>query len=102
MVSAAAGLHLDGDRIAEARIAVGGVALKPWRAEAAEAALVGATAGPEAFGRAADAAMADARPSGDNGFKIELARRIIVRALAKAAAGTPDRLPALPASPFGA
>ncbi len=51
---------------------------------------------------AADAALADARPSGDNAFKIELARRIVVRALTLAAAGTPARLPALPASPFAA
>ncbi|MGC1353440.1 MAG: xanthine dehydrogenase family protein subunit M, partial [Xanthobacteraceae bacterium] len=43
---------------------------------------------------------AAAKPSGDNDFKIELARRIVVRALTLAAAGTPERLPALPASPF--
>ena len=48
----------------------------------------------------AKAALTDAKPSGDNGFKIELAQRIIVRALTLAAAGTPDRMPALPASPF--
>jgi len=47
-----------------------------------------------------EAALADARPSGDNGFKIELARRILVRALTSAAAGTPPRIAALPASPF--
>ena len=52
------------------------------------------------FRRAAEAALADAKPSGDNGFKIELARRMLVRALTLAVAGTPDRLPALPASPF--
>jgi len=52
------------------------------------------------FRKAAEAALADARPSGDNAFKIELAKRIVVRALALAAAGTPERLPALPASPF--
>ena len=46
------------------------------------------------------AALADATPSGDNGYKIELARRIAVRALTLARAGTPDRVPALPASPF--
>ena len=55
---------------------------------------------PESFRRAAEAALADAAPSGDNAFKIELARRIVVRALTLAAAGTPERLPALPASPF--
>ena len=100
VVSAAAGLRMDGERIAEARVALGGVALKPWRARAAEAALVGALPGRAAFRHAAEAALAEARPSGENGFKIELARRIVVRALTLAAAGTPDRLPALPASPF--
>ena len=102
VVSAATALHMDGGTIVAARIALGGVAAKPWRAKAAEAALVGATPGPEAFARAADAAIADARPSGDNSFKIELARRIVVRALTRAAAGTPATMPALPASPFGA
>jgi len=52
------------------------------------------------FREAAQAALADARPSGDNAFKIELARRIVVRALTLAVAGTPARVPALPASPF--
>ena len=53
-----------------------------------------------AFRRAAEAALAEAKPSGDNNFKIELAGRIILRALILAAAGTPDRVPALPASVF--
>ncbi len=100
IVAAAAALRLEGDAIAEARLALGGVAAKPWRARAAEATLAGAAPGPEAFRRAADAALADARPSGDNAFKITLARRIVARALTLAAAGTPDRIPALPASPF--
>ena len=100
VVSAAAALRLDGGRIAEARIALGGVALKPWRAAAAEAALAGAEPGEAAFRAAAALALEGAAPSGDNGFKIELARRIVARALAMAAAGTPDRVPALPASPF--
>ncbi len=100
VVSAAAHLRLEEGQIAEARIALGGVAHKPWRAVAAEAALVGAMPGREAYARAAEAALADARPSGDNAYKIELARRIIIRALTLAAAGTPDRMPALPASPF--
>ena len=102
VVSAAAALRLEDGRIAEARLALGGVALKPWRARAAEAALAGATPGPQAFRRAAEVALADAAPSGDNAFKIELARRIVARALAMAAAGTPERMPALPASPFAA
>ena len=102
VVSAAAALRLENGIIAEARIALGGVALKPWRAHQAEHALQGRPPTPEAFRAAAHAALADAAPSGDNAFKIELARRIIVRALALAAAGTPDRIQALPASPFGA
>jgi xanthine dehydrogenase YagS FAD-binding subunit len=61
---------------------------------------VGSAAGPGAFSRAAQIALADAKPSGDNAFKIELAQRIIVRALTSAAQGTPARMPALPASPF--
>lgn len=100
VVSAAASLRLDGGRIGEARIALGGVALKPWRARAAETVLAGAEASERSFAEAADAALAEARPSGDNAFKIELARRLIVRALTLAAAGTPERLPALPASAF--
>jgi len=100
VVSAAVALRFDRGVIAEARIALGGVALKPWRARAAEAALEGGGPNPAAFRGAAEAALADARPSGDNGFKIELARRVVARALALAAAGTPVRMPALPASPF--
>jgi xanthine dehydrogenase YagS FAD-binding subunit len=101
VVSAAAGLRLQGGMIAEARIALGGVALKPWRARAAEALLDGRAPDEAAFRAAAEAALAEAVPAGDNAFKIELARRVIRRALVLAAAGTPDRLPALPASPFG-
>ena len=100
VVSAAAALRLENGLIAEARIALGGVALKPWRARTAEAALAGARPDQAAFRLAAEAALADAKPSGDNEFKIELARRIVVRALTLAAAGTPERMPALPASPF--
>jgi xanthine dehydrogenase YagS FAD-binding subunit len=100
VVSAACGLRLEGGRIVEARIAMGGVALKPWRARAAEALLVGREPGKDAFNEAALAALADATPSGDNAFKITLARRVVARVLALAAAGTPARVPALPASPF--
>ena len=100
VVSAAAGLDMANGRIRQARLALGGVAATPWRARAAEESLAGAAADAVSFRRAAEAALADARPSGDNGFKIELARRIIVRALSLAAAGTPQRLPALPGSPF--
>jgi xanthine dehydrogenase YagS FAD-binding subunit len=100
VVSAAACLHIENGVIAEARLALGGVAAKPWRARPAEAALAGIRPNSEDFRRAAEMALAPARPSGDNAFKIELARRIVVRALALAAAGTPARPPSLPASPF--
>ncbi len=100
VVSAAAALHVEDDKILEARIALGGVAMKPWRARDAELILAGARADAALFPQAAEAALAEAKPSGDNGFKIELARRIVVRALTLATAGTPERVPALPASPF--
>ncbi|HTU55144.1 MAG TPA: xanthine dehydrogenase family protein subunit M [Acetobacteraceae bacterium] len=100
VASAAAALRIEGGAIAAARLALGGVAAKPWRARAAEAVLEGARPGGAIFRRAAEAALADATPSGDNGFKIELARRVVARALALAAAGTPARVPALPASLF--
>jgi len=100
MVSAAAGLRIDNGTISEARLALGGVAAKPWRARPAETILVGCRPDATAFRRAAEAALAGAQPSGDNLFKIELAKRIAVRALTLAAAGTPARMAALPASPF--
>jgi xanthine dehydrogenase YagS FAD-binding subunit len=100
VVSAAAGLVIKNGKIEEARLALGGVAAKPWRAKPAEAQLKGSTLGAAAFRRAAQAALAEATPSGENAFKIELAQRVIVRALTLAAAGTPARVPALPASPF--
>jgi xanthine dehydrogenase YagS FAD-binding subunit len=102
VVSAAAALRLEAGAIADARLALGGVALKPWRARDAEKILIGARADAPLFRRAAEAALAEAKPSGDNAFKIELASRVVARALALAAAGTPERMPALPASPFTA
>jgi xanthine dehydrogenase YagS FAD-binding subunit len=102
VVSAAAALCIEDGTVKDARVALGGVAMKPWRADEAEQILAGARAEPDVFRQAAEAALATARQSGDNAFKIELARRIIVRALTLAAAGTPERLPALPASPFAA
>jgi xanthine dehydrogenase YagS FAD-binding subunit len=100
VVSATAALRLEDNIIADARVALGGVALKPWRARGAEAVLIGQQPGTAVFRRAAEAALSDAQPSGENAFKIELARRVVARTLALAAAGTNDRLPALPASPF--
>jgi xanthine dehydrogenase YagS FAD-binding subunit len=102
VVSAAAALRIEDDTIAEARLALGGVAMKPWRARQAERILACGRANASTFQRAAKEALSDAKPSGDNEFKIELARRIVVRALTLAAAGAPERLPALPASPFAA
>jgi xanthine dehydrogenase YagS FAD-binding subunit len=100
VVSVAAALLLEDGVIREARLALGGVAAKPWRAHEAEALLAGATPSAEAFARAAEAALASARPSGENAFKITLARGLLVRALDQALAGTPERTPALPASLF--
>jgi xanthine dehydrogenase YagS FAD-binding subunit len=100
IVSAAAALRVEAEVVSQARIAMGGVALKPWRAREAEEILIGSPADSTLFRRAADTALADARPSGDDDFKIELARRVVTRALELAAAGTPERIPALPGSPF--
>lgn len=100
VVSAAAALQIESGRIAEARLALGGVAAKPWRARAAEQVLKGVAADAVNFREAAQSALAEAKPSGDNAFKIELARRVIVRALSLAATGTPARIAALPASVF--
>ena len=100
VVSASAALRIESGVIREARLALGGVAAKPWRARASEHLLAGSRPDSGGFRRAAEAAVTDAKPSGENSFKIELARRILVRALTLAAAGTPARMPALPASPF--
>lgn len=90
LVSAAAALRIEDGRIAEARLALGGVAHRPWRDEAAEAMLVGQAASPERFAAAASHLLRDAKGFEHNGFKVELARRAIVRALGQAAAGTPQ------------
>jgi xanthine dehydrogenase YagS FAD-binding subunit len=100
VVSAAASLRIEQGTIREARLALGGVAAKPWRARAAEQVLAGGAVDTAGFRTAARVALADAKPSGDNAFKIELAQRIVVRALMLAAAGTPERVPALPGFPF--
>jgi xanthine dehydrogenase YagS FAD-binding subunit len=90
LVSVAAALEMDGGTIREARLGLGGVAHKPWRDAAAEAALSGQPAGEAAFARAADMVLRDARGYSHNAFKIDLARRVIVRALTQAAQGTPQ------------
>jgi xanthine dehydrogenase YagS FAD-binding subunit len=81
LVSVAAALDIEGDTVRDVRLALGGVAPKPWRARRAEAALRGARATPESFRDAADAELAGARPLAGNGFKIELARRTIAAVL---------------------
>jgi xanthine dehydrogenase YagS FAD-binding subunit len=87
LVSVAAGLELSGGRIKSARLALGGVAPKPWRSAEAEKALVGKKAGAAAFEAAANVALAGAKPLEGNAFKVEMARRAIRRALAVAARG---------------
>jgi xanthine dehydrogenase YagS FAD-binding subunit len=88
LVSVAAGLDVDNGVIREARFALGGVAHKPWRNPAVEASLRGQAANAEAFARAADLLLRDAKGYGHNNFKIELARRTLVTALSQAARGT--------------
>ena len=83
LVSLAAGLEMEGAVIKDVRLALGGVAHKPWRAETAEAALKGGPASQAAFQAAAEAELAPARGLRDNAFKIELAKRLIVDTLVK-------------------
>jgi xanthine dehydrogenase YagS FAD-binding subunit len=90
LVSVAVGLEIAGGTITEARLAVGGVAHKPWRNRAVEEQLADAPPTAETFRRAAETVLRDARGFGHNDFKIELARRSIVRALAQASRGTPQ------------
>ncbi|WP_426956719.1 FAD binding domain-containing protein [Muricoccus radiodurans] len=90
LVSVAAGLEMDGDRVRRARIALGGVAHKPWRVPEAEAILQGATVTPELAEKVADRLLEGAKGYEGNAFKIGMARRAIRRALAQAAAGTPQ------------
>lgn len=90
LVSVAAALELEGESIRTARLALGGVAHKPWRNTEAEALLQGKPATRETFAAAADLILREAKPQSTNGFKIELARRAIVRGLEQAAAGTPQ------------
>jgi xanthine dehydrogenase YagS FAD-binding subunit len=88
LASAAVGLDVADGKIRGARIALGGVATRPWRALEAEQALIGQPPARASFERAAAAALVDPRPLRDNAFKVALARRTIVRAL-ELAWGTP-------------
>jgi xanthine dehydrogenase YagS FAD-binding subunit len=87
LVSVAAVLELDEDIVKDVRLAMGGVAPKPWRAWKAEAALRGRPATKDSFRAAAEAELADARPLRDNGFKIELAKRTISAVLGELTGG---------------
>jgi xanthine dehydrogenase YagS FAD-binding subunit len=85
LVSVAAGLEMEGRMIKDVRIALGGVAHKPWRAERAEAALRDGRATETAFRQAAEAELSAAHALRDNSFKIELAKRVIADTLGKLA-----------------
>ncbi|MGF6612733.1 xanthine dehydrogenase YagS FAD-binding subunit [Paraburkholderia sp. WSM4175] len=85
LVSAAASVELDRDRIVSARIALGSVAQRPWRLPAAEVSLAGQAPTKEVVTPIVDAAMSDARPLAHNGYKVTMARNAAVRALLTAA-----------------
>ncbi|HDS1679283.1 TPA: xanthine dehydrogenase family protein subunit M [Pseudomonas putida] len=89
LVSVAAALRIEDGVIRDARIALGGVAHKPWREPAAERVLTGQAASLTLFAQAADVLLQGARPLQHNGFKVPLAHRAIVRALNEAAVGQP-------------
>jgi len=86
LASAAVVIMVASGKVTRARIALGGVGTKPWRSPEAEAALLGQPANPAHFRRAAEAALREARPQSENGFKIELAKRCLTHALNTAAA----------------
>ncbi|AMN39109.1 FAD binding domain-containing protein [Rhodoplanes sp. Z2-YC6860] len=85
LASAAVALDLDGETVKDVRIALGGVATAPWRAEEAEARLKGQSLGDDTLAAAAEAAFAQASPREHNAFKIDLGKRTLVRALQQAA-----------------
>src|SRR4029077_11969512 len=90
LVSVAAALDLQDGNIAEAQLALGGVANKPWRDREAEDAMRGKRPTEQNFARAAEVLLRGARGFGHNDFKVDLARRAIARALGQAARGTPQ------------
>jgi xanthine dehydrogenase YagS FAD-binding subunit len=81
LASAAVALDISGGTIRQARIALGGIGTRPWRSSEAERILSGAPASENSFQKAAEAALAAAKPQKHNAFKIELAKRTLVRAL---------------------
>ncbi|MGO4385943.1 xanthine dehydrogenase family protein subunit M [Microvirga sp. 2YAF29] len=90
LVSVAVGLEMDGGVVRKARITLGGVAHKPWRRPDAEDLLVGKPAGQDVFAAVAERLLEGAKGYEHNAFKIELARKVIIRALTQAAAGNPQ------------
>jgi xanthine dehydrogenase YagS FAD-binding subunit len=86
LTSAAVVITVEGGKVNRARIALGGVGTKPWRSPEAEAALVGQPIDQANFRKAAEAALRDAKPQTENGFKIELAKRCLTHALQMATA----------------
>ena len=88
LISVAAALEVHGGTIKSAGLALGGVAHKPWRSLPAERSLEGAAPSPELFRRAADLALSGAKTYEHNAFKVELAKRCIVRALTVAIGGS--------------
>lgn len=87
LASAAVAIDLTGGSLKDVRIALGGVGTKPWRSTEAEQVLIGGKPSPELFAKAANAAMTGAKAQPDNQFKIELAKRTLVRALAETVKG---------------
>jgi xanthine dehydrogenase YagS FAD-binding subunit len=81
LASAAVVITVENAKITRARIALGGVGTKPWRSTEAEGELTGQPATDTAFRKAAEAALRDAKPQSENGFKVELAKRCLVHAL---------------------
>jgi xanthine dehydrogenase YagS FAD-binding subunit len=81
LASAAVVINVTGLNITRARIALGGVGTKPWRSPEAESVLVGHAADKANFRKAAEAALREAKPQSENGFKIELAKRCLTHAL---------------------
>ncbi|HWE86536.1 MAG TPA: xanthine dehydrogenase family protein subunit M [Terracidiphilus sp.] len=86
LASAAVVAKVEGGHIRHIRVAMGGVGTRPWRSHEAEAALLGKPADAEHFRKAAEAALAGAKPQHENAFKIELAKRCVVRSLKMATA----------------
>jgi xanthine dehydrogenase YagS FAD-binding subunit len=87
LASAAIVITVAGGKVTRARVALGGVGTKPWRSPEAESALVGKPADAANFRKAAEAALRDAKPQSENGFKIELAKRCLTHALQMATTG---------------